>query len=515
MSDIAGDYVADAITWSLAGSPAGQIKTPSGLEDRTLQWFDAPVPGTVARALEAAGKWDLESHVDLDASDWWYRGSFRHVPNLSTRSVLRFGGLATLTDVWLNDELILSADNMFREYAVDVTGRLRDHNELVLCFRSLTAALAIRRPRPRWKTKVVSDQQLRWFRTTLLGRIPGWSPPVAPVGPWRAISVERRGPGSLVDVDLRAFVDGRSGVVDVSAWVAHADAGDLSAVVRLGEASAALHVEHEGTGYRLTGHLRVVDAELWWPHTHGTPHLYACSIHVVIDGKAIVHECGRVGFRNVELRQHDSGFAVFVNGAPVFCRGACWTVNDIVSLTGSASDRLRSLNLMRRAGANMIRVGGTMIYEDEAFYRACDELGILVWQDFMFANMDYPAENEEFLASVRAEVTQQLRRLSKHPCVAMYCGNSEVEQQAAMLGMQPRAPGAARRSQTCYQNCASGGTGTPHAPSTPTGGTLPFHVGTGLALLRRWSLSPPRQRGTAGTRPLHERVPRLCQRSGQ
>ena len=481
MSAIASDDVNDVIAWSLAEAAAGRIDTPRQLENAALQWHDAPVPGTVAQALTAAGKWDFESRMDLDASDWWYRGSFTHVPPHSpVQSLLRFEGLATLADVWLNGELILSADNMFRAYTVDVTGRLDDRNELIVCFRSLTAALARRRPRPRWKTKLVSHQQLRWFRTTLLGRIPGWSPPVAPVGPWRAVTLEHRHQGSISDVDVRTSLDGRTGVVEVSCWIARERDADISATVRVGDASAVLRVEREGPGYRLSGQVRVDDAQLWWPHTHGTPQLYPCSIRVVIEGLVTVREYGRVGFRQLELRQREGGFAVAVNGTPVFCRGACWTVNDIVSLTGSASDRLRSLNLLRQAGANMIRVGGTMIYEDDAFYGACDELGILVWQDFMFANMDYPAEDAGFLTSVRAEATEQLRRLRTHPSVAVYCGNSEIEQQAAMLGMPRTFWRNTLFADVLPALCAQWHPGTAYVPSTPTGGALPFHVGTGL-----------------------------------
>jgi hypothetical protein len=89
--------------------------------------------------------------------------------------------------------------------------------------------------------------------------------------------------------------------------------------------------------------------------------------------------------------------------------------------------------LARDAGMNMLRIGGTMIYESDAFYRLCDELGILVWQDFMFANMDYPVEDAAFAENITMEAKQQLDRLAQHPCVGVYCGNSEIEQQAAML----------------------------------------------------------------------------------
>src|SRR5205085_4140347 len=124
-----------------------------------------------------------------------------------------------------------------------------------------------------------------------------------------------------------------------------------------------------------------------------------------------------------------------LNGVSVFCRGACWTCNDIVTLIGTEASLTHDLLLARAAGINMLRVGGTMVYESDRFYQLCDELGIMVWQDFMFANMDYPVDDTGFAANIAAEAKYQLGRLSRHPSVAMYCGSSEIEQQAAMLGM--------------------------------------------------------------------------------
>src|SRR5207248_835028 len=109
-------------------------------------------------------------------------------------------GLATLADVWLNGRRVLSSANMFRKYRIDVTPDLQTHNELVIGFRSLAKFLKQPRPRPRWKTNLVSHQQLRWCRTSLLGRIPGWTPPVPAVGPWRAVRLEI---GEVAVEDLR------------------------------------------------------------------------------------------------------------------------------------------------------------------------------------------------------------------------------------------------------------------------------------------------------------------------
>jgi beta-mannosidase len=129
----------------------------------------------------------------------------------------------------------------------------------------------------------------------------------------------------------------------------------------------------------------------------------------------------------------------------------------------------------------MLRVGGTMVYESETFYRLCDELGILVWQDFMFANMDYPFGDGEFRAEVDAEVRHQLGRLHRHPCIAAYCGGSEVAQQAAMMGLGPEHWSNEFVARELPRLCAELHSGVPYFPSSPWGGALPFHVGTGIA----------------------------------
>ena len=162
--------------WRLARTAPGALKEPGELAGAAVEWHDAVVPGTVAAAIHK----DINLPGDYDADDWWYELSFE-LPSRSARQYLRFEGLATLADVWLNGTHILSSRNMFTTHRIDVTSLLRDSNELTICFRSLGKALEPRRARPRWKTMLVNHQNLRWFRTTLLGRMPGWSPLIAPV----------------------------------------------------------------------------------------------------------------------------------------------------------------------------------------------------------------------------------------------------------------------------------------------------------------------------------------------
>ena len=169
--------------WELAFDDAGGAVDPPALEARALSWLSAPVPGTAASALRAAGKWTVDDRFPFDAKDWWYRTSFRAPPAPGARRVLRLGGLASPCDVWLNGQHVLRSDNMFHLHELDVTELVREENTLALRFASLEAALRARRPRPRWRTRLVTQQQLRWHRTTLLGRIPGWTPPAPPIGP--------------------------------------------------------------------------------------------------------------------------------------------------------------------------------------------------------------------------------------------------------------------------------------------------------------------------------------------
>ena len=197
------------------------------------------------------------------------------------------------------------------------------------------------------------------------------------------------------------------------------------------------------------------------------------------DGE-VTFACGEVGFRTVAIDQTDGKVQFVVNGVAVFCRGACWTTNDIVSLGGSTDALRETLRRTADCNANMVRVGGTMVYESDAFYRECDRLGLMVWQDFMFANMDYPFDDPDFRSGAEDEVAQQLLRLGRHASVVAFCGGSETEQQAAMFGAPREIWQHPFLSDHLARLVEQRGTAA-YWPSTPTGGSLPFHVGSGLA----------------------------------
>jgi beta-mannosidase len=452
------------IAWQLARTPPGACNDPGEAGDYPAEWFEAKVPGTVASVMHE----DINLPGDYDEDDWWYRTSFEATPG--PRAHLRFEGLATLAEVWLNGDLILTSHNMFREHRIEVTSLLRDRNELAICFRSLDEAMKQRRARPHWKTALVANQNLRWFRTTLLGRIPGWTPAITPVGPWGAIALEMAPRVDLTDLRIRTTKVRLRLAATLDTPV------DEARVILAGET----HPVHLA-GRTLEADIDASHLAKWWPHTHGTPALHDCRVELRVGEEWLTFDCGRVGFKDVTLDETRGEVHLAVNGIDVFCRGACWTTMDTVSLRTEEASLRKALETARDAGVNMLRVGGTMTYESNAFYALCDELGILVWQDFMFANMDYPVADESFRAEVEAEALQQLERLHRHPCIAAYCGGSEVAQQAAMMGLPAEQWSNDFFLESLPRRCAEIHPGIPYFPSSPWGGALPMHVATGIS----------------------------------
>ena len=467
--------------WELSCCDSGAIASPASLNSAALTWTPTSVPSTAAASLRQSGAWSLDGAVRrFDAHDWWYRTRFAVPPAEHGEELwLCFDGLATVADVWLNGELLLTSTTMFVARECRIDGQVRSENELVIRFRALDALLRVRRARARWRAPMVENQQLRWFRTTLLGRTPGWSPPAAPVGPWRRIRVERRRGVAIGDVRLRATADGR---LDVSCLASSLDdtpvGGGQLVLERNGRVFSA-DLTSDAGGARLTAHLLVEHAEQWWPHTHGAPALYAARIRLGHGGGVVDADIGAVGFRSIELTTRDDEFSLAVNDVPLFCRGACWTPLDPVGLSSEPQSLDRAFGQVISAGMNMLRVSGPMVYESDEFLDRCDARGVLLWQEFMFANLDYPGDDPEFAHLVNDEARQLVARLQGRPSLAVLCGNSEVEQQAAMWA----APRESWQPSLFHELLASivreALPDVPYWPSSAHGGAFPHDARSG------------------------------------
>ena len=473
--------------WEICSTPPGAFASPEELSHAPLQWLPAHAPSTAASCLRAAGSWSLDAPARrFDGEDWWYRLRFdTHPPAPGEEVVLGFDGLATVAEAWLNGAPLLTSENMFLAHECRIEQPRAGENQLLIRFRALDALLEAKRPRPKWRAPMVENQQLRWFRTTLLGRTPGWSPPAAAVGPWRAVWLERRTRLQLTRHVLHTGVDGAVGWAEVSATLAplgdqHIDTVAL-VVTRGTEQRHSITLQHEPGTDDFSGRLEIPDVALWWPHTHGEPALYEARLAVTLKGsaEALDVSLGRTGFRTLTLGTDGGDFSLHVNGVPIFCRGACWTPPDPVALDTTQDALTETLRHFRAAGLNMLRVGGTMVYESDDFLDLCDAQGILLWQDFMFANMHYPEGDAAFDASVSAEAHQQLARLSGRPCLAVLCGNSEGEQQAAMWGAPRSSWSPPLFHETLARLAREYRPDVPYWPSSAHGGAFPHQGNSG------------------------------------
>jgi beta-mannosidase len=456
--------------WQCVSTPAGACGSPAQLPAHG--WLAAPVPGTVASARRAAGLLDLAHPPPLAFDDHWYRITL----NGMGKRRLRLHGLATLAEIWLDGVKRLDSDSMFVAHDLDI--ELNGSTTLALCFRALTPALAAKRPRARWRPRLVSPPTLRNVRTTLLGHMPGWCPSIHAVGPWRPVDLLGDAPHAFDSIDLTSRVDGEDGLVSLTLRFAYPhEAATCDATLKCGTAISSLRWRD---AYTLTGVVRVPHAERWWPHTHGEPTLYPLTLQLD-DGRPNSYSLGSIGFRSLDVERgaDGTGFALRVNGVPVFCRGACWTSADLVTLAGTEAQLRHTFELARAAGMNMLRVGGTMVYESDAFYALADEYGLLVWQDFALANFDYP-NDAAFRASIEREATQFLTRTRRFAALAVLCGGSEADQQAAMFGLPLSMRAQAVFTELLPTIVACERPDVPYVPNSPAGGTWPFSTDEGV-----------------------------------
>ncbi len=452
--------------WTLILSDAGTYATPQDIPE-SAGAIMAMVPGTVAQALRNAGKFDAGKPAPLENVDAWYRCV---LTGKDGAAVLRFAGLATIAEVYLNDDLILTSDSMFEAHDVSVT--LNGCDRLAICFRAIGPHLDRSGPRARWRPRMMRTQGLRLLRTTALGFMPGWCPDVVAVGPWREVSIMRpdETPRDFaIDTALDA---GGTGVLQVS-FAASLPAEDLRLSCNGREAAFSF------ADGRMRAELLLPGIKAWWPKTHGEPVLH----DVILRQGDAKRPIGRTGFRHIEIDRGADGndFAIRVNGESVFCRGAVWTSADIVSLPGTRQDYEPWLKLAAEAGMNMIRIPGVAAYETAEFFQLCDELGIMVWQDLMFANFDYPANDESLLIHVKTEVEQLLAATSASPSLAILCGGSEMFQQGAMMGLPERLWKGRLATDILAGLCRDGRADVPYVENSPSGGALPFSPNAGVA----------------------------------
>jgi len=410
-------------------------------------WTPALVPGGVHESLIAAGTLSdprVGGH-ELDAAwieerEWWYRARFSTPERDGAETVrLVFDGLDTITDIWLDDALLGHHENQFTPASFDITEALtvdaeREH-VLLLRFTPPLPSQPAEGEEPEGNGPRGPMRRVRHLRKAAFSW--GWDfgPRLPSIGIWKPVRLEVGGGTrvtghrvTLVDlardhsratVRMRAEIE-QASADETSVWFAlTAPDGkryEVQTAVRAGIAEADLALENP---------------QLWWTHDLGTPARHTFEVALSSGGVPLLED--RIGLRMIELDRSpepvEGGrlFQFVLNGVPLFARGANWVPpSPFVGTADAALIRDRVLRA-REGNLTMLRVWGGGVYEHDSFYRACDELGVLVWQDFMFACVDYPGDSDVFRAEVEAEARAQVARLRNHACLALWCGNNEVE----------------------------------------------------------------------------------------
>lgn len=419
---------------------------------RGMNWYEASVPGTVHTDLinhkliddpfyrlnERGVQW-------VDKEDWIYRTEFDVTPELISKKniVLCFEGLDTYADVTLNGEKILSADNMFREWKVDIKPFLKLRgNILQVYFHS-----PIKKAMPQWESvpfqyRSSNDQSENGGifdrKVGVFVRKAGyhfgwdWGPRLVTSGIWRSVCIEAWNDVRLIDSFYnQKSVTAEQAVIDVTVEVL-ADMETEADISILNHTDSCMEIQktvHLSAGLnKIPVSFIMKKPHLWWTNGLGEPFLYDFSTILELDGKKIDRKKEKLGIRSLKVvtapDKYGESFYFELNGKPLFAKGANYIPCDNFLTRVTDSIYEKTIQDAVSANMNMLRVWGGGVYEKDVFYDLCDKYGILVWQDFMFACSVFPAEGE-FLENIRKEAIDNVRRLRNHSCIALWCGNNE------------------------------------------------------------------------------------------
>ncbi|MFE9681258.1 glycoside hydrolase family 2 protein [Streptomyces sp. NPDC006285] len=388
----------------------------------------ATVPGCVHTDLLAAGiipdpfLGRNETEVAwVGRRDWTYETTLVPGPGGHEQSDLVLDGLDTVAELRLDGRLLGSVRNMHRSYRFDVTGL---SGRLSVHFRSAYGEAEAVRGRLGERPNVY-PAPFPYLRKMACSFGWDWGPTLVTAGIWKPVRLEHWTTARIARVRPLVTVGQGSGHVELHVEI---ERSRVEAGLRLGArvAGVAAAVDVVGTGAVVR--VDVPDPDLWWPRGYGEQPLYDVELTLSDAGGPLDSWRRRVGFRTVGLDrrddEHGSGFTFVVNGVRIFTRGVNWIPDDILPARLTRERYRTRLAQAAGAGVDLVRVWGGGIYESEDFYDACDELGLLVWQDFPFSCAAYP-EEQPLRGEVEAEARENVVRLMPHPSLVLWNGNNE------------------------------------------------------------------------------------------
>jgi beta-mannosidase len=370
----------------------------------------------------------------VDALRWEYSRDFavdRSVLQSDTVALVA-EGLDTFGTIYINGKKIGETDNMFVTYRFDLKSYLRPgKNNITVLFDS-PEVRSRELERLHGPLLVALESQRVYARKAQYSYGWDWGPKLTTSGIWKNIYIEYFNTAKIRDPFVRIVsLDENEAVVDISVDIERRTGERLHFYVRIEDRDRIIESTVPADDGNASVRVVIPNPRLWYPNGYGEQELYTAGLVLLSAGNEVIDSSAMsFGLRTVALvRKPDhigESFIIEVNGVPIFCKGANWIPADnfIPRIPTSRYETL--LTRAREAHMNMIRVWGGGIYEQDIFYDLCDRLGLLVWQDFMFACGEYP-EHGEFLAGVEREARQNVKRLRNHPSVALWCGNNECE----------------------------------------------------------------------------------------
>lgn len=427
-------------------------------------WRSAVVPGCVHTDLMAHGilkdpfyrKQEDEAQW-IDKKNWVYRmeveltaeqSSFEHLE-------LEFQGLDTRADVYWDGELILSATNAFRTWKETLPTHLASEGRhlLRIFFHSPIDYGLQQQGEYHTKLPAINDQSDRGKvegnrRVSPYVRKPpyhfgwDWGPRLVTSGIWKPVILHGWNDARMADFYIRQDSVSKAFAQLTAMFTIEADAagkGEMMLSVNGAPLDVFSHNWEPGIT-TIEVPFRIESPRLWWTHDLGESYQYKFGVRLISENHLIGTSEINTGLRDIQLvidqdeEGGGSGFGFRLNGVPIFAKGANYIPQDIFPTRVTEDDNQKLINAARDANMNMIRIWGGGIYESDDFYAKCDEAGILIWQDFMFACSMYPG-NEEFLENVAREAEDQIKRLRNHACIALWCGNNEIDMAWAQHNM--------------------------------------------------------------------------------
>lgn len=409
----------------------------------TKKWYSATVPGIIhtdliAHDLIESPYWETnEKNLQwIENIDWKYRKIFTVTAEQLTDEhiEIEFEGLDTYADIKLNGELIISSTNMFREWKADIKSLLKvGENKLEVQFYS-----------PLFFNKDIYDHypyELPSGCETLDPKMSSftrkaayhfgwdWAPRFVTCGIWKPININTWNNARITDIYCTTkSISENEAIMSTQITIESSKNDDKEYFLTINGEKLAKNIKK---GQNLINYeFKVKDPKLWWCNGMGLPHLNDLHVALLEDENVIDRKEIRYGIRTIKLvNEKDSigtNFYFKLNSKPVFMKGANYIPQDMFLTEVPESQYHKLLEDVAAANMNMLRVWGGGIYENDIFYDICDEKGILVWQDFMFAGSMYPVDNA-FKENVEEEVKQNIIRLRNHPSIALWCGNNEIE----------------------------------------------------------------------------------------